>query len=424
MLRSNMDDQGIRYLNSQLMDDKCNIFSGDFLIFPDGSWSESNGDEDVKLTMDGTKKLLTRSFQNWHTHLPMLLNRGMGEGLTLMKWLEESIFPTEYNLTRELVEIGTKAATTELIRSGTTFACDMYQFPESIGPVLDEAGIRGIVCGPTTDWPPIDNPEENESGGALKILTRLLEEGSLGDGRVEYGIATHAVYTCSEEILKRASDLSTKYNARLHIHTNETRTEVAECHKKTGMYPIEYLDSIDYFTEGTVCAHCGWVTKNEMRILAKHGAHAVHCPVSNMKLATGGTMSYPAMIEQGVDVRLGTDGAASNNSLDMRQETKFASLIQKHDHWDATILNPIDSWKLATKDSLDWVAWNLEDIRMRPYGSNLRRILANLIYSNSDCLDVIVNGNLIRENGKTLTMDEGNISNELENAARSYYADI
>ena len=419
-----MNAVGIRYLNSQLIDDECKIQRGDFILHDDGTWSESNGDEDVKINIDGSSKILTRSFQNWHTHLPMLLNRGMGEGLTLMKWLEESIFPTEYQLTNQLVEIGTKAATSELIRTGTTFACDMYQFPESIGPSLAEAGIRGIVCGPTTDWPPSNESEDNETGSALKILTKLLENGPIGDGRVEYGIATHAVYTCSEEILKRASDLSKKYNARLHIHTNETRTEVAECHKKTGMYPIEYLDSIDYFTEGTVCAHCGWVTKNEMRILSKHKAHAVHCPVSNMKLATGGTMSYPAMIEQGVDVRLGTDGAASNNSLDMRQETKFASLIQKHDHWDATVLNPIDSWKLATNGSQDWVAWNLEDIRMRPYGSNLRRILANLIYSNSDCLDVIVNGHIIRKNGITLSMNEKSISEELENAARSYYADI
>ena len=298
-----MDDRGIRYLNSQLITDECEIQKGDFILHQNGKWSNSNGDEDVKLNIDGSNKIITRSFQNWHTHLPMVLNRGMGEGLTLMKWLEQSIFPTEYKLTAELVEIGTRAATCELIKTGTTFACDMYQFPEAIGPVLAKSGIRGIVCGPTTDWPPPKDPEGAENGVALKTLTNLLAEGTIGEGRVEYGIATHAVYTCSEEILKRASELSSKFDAHLHIHTNETRTEVAECHEKTGMYPIEYLDSIDYFTEGTVCAHCGWVTKNEMRILSKHNAHAVHCPVSNMKLATGGTLSYPAMNEQGVDVR-------------------------------------------------------------------------------------------------------------------------
>jgi 5-methylthioadenosine/S-adenosylhomocysteine deaminase len=190
------------------------------------------------------------------------------------------------------------------------------------------------------------------------------------------------------------------------------------------MYPIEYLDSLDYFTDGTVCAHCGWVTKREMRILASHGAHAVHCPVSNQKLATGGTLSYPAMIEAEVDVRLGTDGAASNNSLDMRAEAKAASLIQRHDHWDSTLLPPRESWQLATKDSKDWVTWNLDDIRMRPRGINNRRLLANLLYSNSQCLDVIVAGKIIRQDGETLTLDEQNISLQLEAAVAEYYDGI
>ena len=157
------------------------------------------------------------------------------------------------------------------------------------------------------------------------------------------------------------------------------------------MYPIEYLDSLDFFSDGnTVCAHCGLVTKKEMRILAKYEANAVHCPTSNQKLACVGTLSYPAMIEAGVDVRLGTDGAASNNSLDMRSESKAASLVQRHDHWDATILDPIETWKLATKGSKDWITWNLYDISMRPIGRDNRRILANTIYSGGDVLDVFV----------------------------------
>jgi 5-methylthioadenosine/S-adenosylhomocysteine deaminase len=190
------------------------------------------------------------------------------------------------------------------------------------------------------------------------------------------------------------------------------------------MYPIEYLDSIDYFTEGTVCAHCGWVTKKEMRLLASHDAHAVHCPTSNQKLACGGTMSYPAMKEAGVDIRLGTDGAASNNSLDMRAEAKTASLIQRHDHWDARILNPTETWNLATKGSTDWVTWDLDDIRMRPYGKDGRRLLSNLIYSGAKCLDVFVNGEVLRRNGVTESLNEQKVAIELENAITDYYSDI
>ena len=418
-----MDSGTRRVTGSRLIDHDGLVREGDFLLHEDGSFSVSNGDEDVVEIIDGSELLITRSLQNWHTHLPMTLNRSMGEGMALMDWLQTSIFPSERNLTPELASIGTRASVAEMISGGTTFACDMYHFPSAIAPIVADSGMRGIVCGPTTDWPPAEEGE-GDSGNAIRELESMIRSGPLGSGRVEIGIATHAVYTCSEEVLRKASEMSRELGARLHIHTSETREEVAQCHEKTGMYPIEYLDSIDYFTEGTVCAHCGWVTKKEMRILARNGSHAVHCPVSNQKLACGGTMSYPAMIEAGVDVRLGTDGAASNNGLDMRAEAKTASLIQKHDHWDATILNPLETWQLATKGSSDWVTWDLTDIRMRPRGRGSRRVLSNLIYSGTRCLDVFVDGIAIRRSGKTLTLNEERVSLDLEEAAQDYYSEI
>ena len=415
-------EAGVRRITDTWLYDGFSTKRGDFLLHEDGSWEESRGDEDVSEVVDGKDRFFTRSLQNWHTHLPMTLNRGMGEGLDLMSWLKTSIFPTEEKITRGLVRIGASAAVSELIATGTTFACDMYHFPESIGPVLAESGLRGIVCGPTTTWPPSEAGSEDLT--ALKGLERLLSDGPLGDGRVEYGVATHAVYTCSEEILMRGSDLARKHDSTLHIHTSETREEVVNCHEEKGMYPIEYLDSIGYFTDRTVCAHCGWVTKKEMGILANHSAKCVHCPTSNQKLACGGTMSYPAMKEAGADVRLGTDGAASNNSLDLRREAKSASMIQRHDHWDATILDPKETWMLATKGSKDWVSWDLSDIRMRPIGKDGRRLLANLLYSDAKCMDVFVEGRSIRRNGVTLTLDEGEIGRQLEDSAVEYYRDI
>ena len=418
-----MESGSRRIVNTRLIDHDGVTREGNFLLHVDGSYSQSNGDEDVLETIDGSDLLITRSLQNWHTHLPMTLNRSMGEGLGLMEWLETSIFPSERNLTPELAAIGARASVAEMIAGGTTFACDMYHFPGSIAPIVADSGMRGIICGPTTDWPP---PEDggSDSGKALRELDSLIRAGPLGSGRVEYGIATHAVYTCTEEVLRKASEMSRELGARLSIHTSETRSEVAECHEKTGMYPIEYLDSIDYFTEGTICAHCGWVTKREMRILAGHGAHAVHCPVSNQKLACGGTMSYPAMIEAGVDVRLGTDGAASNNGLDMRAEAKAASLVQRHDHWEANILDPVETWQLATKGSMDWVTWDLDNIRMRPRGRDSRRVLSNLIYSGTSCMDVFVDGFGIRRDGVTKTIDESAASRELEDAAQEYYSEL
>ena len=420
-----MDRGRRRVTGTRLIDHDGVVQDGDFLLHPDGSYSASKGDEDVIETIDGSTRLITRSLQNWHTHLAMILNRSMGEGLPLMEWLETSVFPVEKGLTAEFVEAGTRAAVAEMIATGTTFACDMYYHPDVVAGVLVESGVRGISCGPITDFPTPSYP----SGGteALQMMDGLLRESPPSE-RVEYGIGTHSVYTCSEETLLKASEMAAEHGSLLHIHTSETRKEVADCHAEHGMYPVEYLDSIGYFQSaedgGTVCAHCGWVTKREMRILAGHGAHAVHCPTSNQKLACGGTMSYPAMKEANVDVRLGTDGSASNNSLDMRAEAKTASLIQKHDHWNARVLVPEETWQLATKDSVDWVTWDLDDIRMRPRGRDGRRLLANLIYSGARCMDVLVGGQALRRDGVTLSVDEAVAGSALETAVSDYYSEI
>ncbi|MCP2503078.1 MAG: amidohydrolase family protein [Candidatus Thalassarchaeaceae archaeon] len=419
-----VSESGLRRVtNTRLIDHDGKVNFGNFLLHDDGTYSLSNGDEDVIETIDGSMRLITRSFQNWHTHLAMVLNRGMGEGLPLMEWLETSIFPVEKFLTPEFVAIGTRAAAAELISTGTTFACDMYFHTEVIGDTLAETGLRAELCGPITDG--LTPNFKTGSGDALRHMESLIKNGSSRPDRISYGIGAHSVYVCSEETLRKASEVSKKTNCKLSIHTSETRKEVADCHAATGMYPIEYLDSLDFFSDGnTVCAHCGWVTKKEMRILAGHDVHAVHCPTSNQKLACGGTLSYPAMRNAGVDVRLGTDGAASNNSLDMRAESKAASLVQRHDHWDAKILNPIETWKLATKDSKDWITWDLDDIRMRPFGKNSRRILANVIYSGGRVLDVLVSGEPLRRNGNTLTIDESLVGQDIEEAVVDYYAGI
>ena len=140
-----------RITNAWLIDHDGATQRGDFILNADGSWAESSGDEDVLETIDGSDRLITRSFQNWHTHLAMILNRGMGEGLPLMEWLESAIFPVESRLTPELIEIGTRAAAAEMIATGTTFAYDMYFHTGTIARTLAETGLRAILCGPITD---------------------------------------------------------------------------------------------------------------------------------------------------------------------------------------------------------------------------------------------------------------------------------
>ena len=295
----------------------------------------------------------------------------------------------------------------------------MYFFPEAIGPVLDEAGLRGIVAGPVTPWPPSD---EGDDGTTLKYLERLLGEGPIGDGRVQYGVASHAVYTCDEETLHRGKDLATRHDAHQMIHISETRKEVADCHATHGVYPVEYLDSIDFLGPRTICAHAGWVKKNEIGILAEREATVVHCPTSNMKLGTGGTLSTRSTRRPGVDVRLGTDGPASSGSgFDLRMEARVATLVQRHDHWDPTLLPAREAWQMATKGSQDWVTWNLDDIRMRPLGRSGNRHLAHLIHNSSECLDVWVDGQALRRDGVTSSVDERSAWGALDSAVESYY---
>ena len=406
-----MSDAPVRYRNTVLYDRGGQKTVGDVLLHADGSWSASNGDEDVVEDIDGSKRLITRSFQNWHTHLAMQLNaRDFSDGFPLHRWLEEAIFPTEARITPDYVRMGSRCAAAEMIRTGSSFAADMYFYPSVTGEVLTEAGLRGLVGGPVSD-----------AASALDELDGLLAANN-EDDLVQYAIATHSVYLCSEDTLRSASELAEKRSARLHIHVSETRKEIADCHAKTGLYPVEYLDSIGFFQPGTVCAHASWVKKNEIRMLKKHEATAVHCPSSNMKLACGGTLSLPAYRDAGVDVRLGTDGAASSgNGLNMQAEARLASLVQRHDHWDATLLPAVEAMDLATKGSRDWAVWNLDDVRMRPRGRSDNRHLANLIFNGADCMDLWVNGQALRRDGVTLTVDESAVLDEIDAAVATYY---
>ncbi len=416
------EDLAVRYRDTVLIDDDQNIQYGSFLLHPDGSWSKSKGDEDVAEDIDGSSRLLTRTFQNWHTHLAMQLNaRDFSDGFPLKEWLEQAIFPTEERIDVNMVRAGSTAGAAELIRTGSSFCADMYFYPATTAEVLDKAGLRGLVGGPVSDWA---LPSHPDAGSALNELDGLLAQNG-NHPRIDYAIATHSVYLCTQETLEQARDLAAKHDAVCHIHVSETRKEVADCKAKTGLYPFEYLDSIDFLREGTICAHSSWVKKSEYAMMAERGVKAVHCPSSNMKLACGGTMSWSAVKEAGIDLRIGTDGGGSSgNGLDMRSETKLASLVQRHDHWDPTMLPAKEVFSIASKGSKDWAAWNLDDIRMRPVGASSNRHLSNLIFSGADCLDMLVEGRFLRRDGKTLSLDESKAIDELDSAVSEYYADL
>ena len=413
------EGEPVRYRNAVLYDETGKKYVGDVLLHQDGSWNPSRGDEDVRSELDGSNRLITRSLQNWHTHLAMQLNaRDFSDGFPLHRWLDEAIFPTEARITPEFVKIGAQAAAAEMIKTGTSFAADMYFYPAITGEVLSTAGLRGLVGGPVSD---AALPSHESAESALAELDMMLKDQKPTD-KVHYAIATHSVYLCGEDTLRRASELADKRKARLHIHVSETRKEIADCHAATGMYPVEYLDSIDFFKPGTICAHASWVKKNEIRTLARHKATAVHCPSSNMKLACGGTLSLPAFNDAGVDVRLGTDGAASSGSgLNLLAEARLAALVQRHDHWDSTLMTANDAFAMATKGSTDWAVWDIDDIRMRPLGRSNNRHITNLLFNGATCLDLWVGGEALRLDGVTKTLNERQSWLDLDEAVQTYY---
>ena len=416
------EDEAVRYRNTVLYDEESKKHVGDVLLHADGTWAASNGDEDVKMDIDGSGRLITRSLQNWHTHLAMQLNaRDFSDGFPLHRWLNEAIFPTEARITPDFVRIGATSAAAEMIKTGCSFAADMYFYPAVTGEVLGQAGLRGLIGGPVSD---AALPSHEDAKSALDELDTMLKQQSPLD-TIQYAIATHSVYLCSEETLRRASELAERRNARLHIHVSETRKEVADCHKATGMYPVEYLDSIDFFQPGTVCAHASWMKKNEIRTLARHEVTAVHCPSSNMKLVCGGTMSLPAFNDAGVDVRIGTDGAASSgNGLDVLAEARLAALVQRHDHWDPTLMTADNAFSMATKGSQDWAVWNIDDVRMRPAGRSNNRHITNLLFNGAECLDLWVGGKALRLDGTTKTIDERQSWMDLDQAVQTYYEGV
>ena len=193
-------DDSIRYLNTVLYDESGQQFVGDVLLHSDGSWSQSNGDEDVTQQIDGSKRLITRSLQNWHTHLAMQLNaRDFSDGFPLHRWLNEAIFPTEAKINEEYVRVGTQAAAAEMIRTGSTFAADMYFHPSVTGKVLDDAGLRGLIGGPVSD---MALPSHGSATSALAEMDQLLQQNSPSN-HINYAIATHSVYLCEEETLRK-----------------------------------------------------------------------------------------------------------------------------------------------------------------------------------------------------------------------------
>lgn len=295
------------------------------------------GDE----TIDAGGAPLVPALVNGHTHAAMTLFRGYGGDLPLVRWLQEKVWPVEAKLDPEDVYWGTRLACAEMIRTGTARFWDMYWQPESTARAVEDAGLRATIGGPLFD-------ADGRTAEAQRRVTAELDALADRAGEIGAALAPHSIYTVSEELLRWAGEQAAERDLAIQIHLSETEREVDDCLAAHGERPAAYLDRLGLLGERTVLAHGVWLDRAELELISARGATVVSNPVANMKLAVGGIMPYPAARQAGVAVGLGTDGAGSNDSLDLLSDLKVFALCQRHASGDATVLPAPEGLEIAT----------------------------------------------------------------------------
>jgi 5-methylthioadenosine/S-adenosylhomocysteine deaminase len=300
---------------------------------------------DAETRIDGRGLLLIPGLVNTHTHAAMTLLRGYADDMPLQEWLSAKIWPLEAHLTGEDVYRGTRLACLEMIRSGTLAFNDMYFFMEEAARAVSEMGLRATLAHGFID---LGDPERRER--EIRATERFVSAvKGMGNPRVRPAVGPHAVYTVSPEGLRWCADFAREEGIGIHVHLAETGQEVQDCVAAHSRRPAAHLDACGCLTGGTVAAHCCWLEREECALLAARGTSASHNPTSNMKLSVNRAMPYPWMKEAGVNVTLGTDGCASNNSLDMFGAMKDAALLQKFAWGVQTVLPAPEALHMATE---------------------------------------------------------------------------
>lgn len=329
------------------MNANLDIIPNGSLLIENGKIREISGetirDDDAEMT-DAEGMYVMPGFINTHTHLPMTMLRGYADDLPLHEWLTDHIFPAEARcVNAENVRLATRLAFIEMIKSGTTCFNDMYFFEDVIAEEARKAGIRGVMGESVIDFPTASFQTVDEGLAICEALIRKWQ----GDPIIHPSVCVHAPYTCSKETLIKTKQLADKYHTLLQIHVSETRKEVEDITAQTGMPPVEYLHSIGLLDRNVIAAHCVWLNEKEVELMATSGTSIGHCPKSNLKLASG-IADTDTYAKAGINVSLGTDGTASNNTLDMVEEMRFAALLPKVVHYNPEAVNARAALQMAT----------------------------------------------------------------------------
>jgi 5-methylthioadenosine/S-adenosylhomocysteine deaminase len=401
---------------SNLVIEKGFIVIEDNLIKKIGDGQAPDGNYDH--IIDGTNKVALPGFVNTHTHAAMTLLRGYADDLPLMEWLETKIWPLEAKLTSEDIYWGTMLAIVEMIKSGTTTFHDMYFCMDRVAQAVEKAGIRAVLARGMVGVGP-------ESELAFTQSRELVAKWhKAANGRINFRLGPHAPYTCPPDYLTRVAALADELQVGIHIHLAETIGEVNDCKKQFDKTPIELMESLGLFNHQVLAAHCVHLTSDDIDILKNNNVGVAHNPESNMKLSSG-IAPVPDMLKAGIPVALGTDGASSNNNLDMLQEMRSCALLHKVNTFNPTVIPASQALEMATANGAialgmeneigklepgmkaDIILIDLSPAHMTPRYD----ILANIVYSAqaSDVLTVIVDGNIIMEDRVIKTINEQEI---------------
>jgi 5-methylthioadenosine/S-adenosylhomocysteine deaminase len=405
------------------------VFRGDVLV-RNGRIAEiekitSGADEVIQASGD----ILMPGLINAHNHVAMAVMKGVADDLPFSAFLDK-VFSIDARRTDRDIDLGTRLGCLEMIRSGTTTFVDMYYAEDVIAQGVEASGLRAVLC-----WAVLDQEYTTQKGVPLDNCKRF-QERFQGRERIVPGIGLQGVYVCSEETFLGARELADQKGLLLHFHLSETRKEVYDHKAKHGKRPAEWLESIGFLNHRCLAAHSAWLTINEVNALARAGASIASCPVSNMKLATGGVAPIPEMLRAGVNVALGTDGSTTNNSLDMLSEMKFLALLQKSNRWDPTVVRAQQALDFATlngaraigmQDALgsievgkkaDLVILDGRAVNLRPLRPE--NLVSNIVYSANagNVKTSICGGQVLMRDRQVLTLDEDRVLTDSEAVAR------
>ena len=402
------------------MDSQNNIIHNGMVAISDSTISYiGKGKKDAikaKKDLDTQGGLILPGLINSHTHAAMSLFRGLADDLPLMEWLHNYIFPVEGKMDGDFVRVGTLLACAEMILSGTTTFCDMYLFEEEVAKAAKETGMRSVVGEVIYDFP-------SPNYGTLEkgfIYTEALIERWEKDPLINIAVEPHSLFTCGEELLRKANDLALKKGVPLILHLAETKEEVNEIEKRFRKRPVQHLKDLGLLGSHLIVDHCVHINKPEIELLAENNVCIVHNPESNMKLASG-IAPVPDMIAKGITVGLGTDGCASNNNLDLFGEMDMAAKLHKVNNLDPTVMNAQTLVEMATIEGakvlgLEKITGSLEvgkraDLIVidtnKPHLVPMYNPYSHLVYAASghDVTHSIIDGNIVMEDRRLLTLD-------------------